>query len=163
MNRKYKTGKSTKANLDSTLKVTQQLWYAALAIANRRLLYCPDFGCSSGLRTANEQFELFKIGRILAFNGGLPAWFVDDVDKVVTMFDGKNKKSTHQGGFALDVFGIDQWGGYDDSPKAMSLIATCFFEAANELNITINWGGNWTTLKDACHFQIIKIGGVPCS
>lgn len=53
-----------------------------------------DFGIAFGGRTADEQFELFKKGRILKNGIWIPE--KDDYKGVVTFKDGFDKKSKHQ-------------------------------------------------------------------
>ena len=103
MNRNYITGKTSARNLSGTRPEVQSLWDEAMKIANTRKMHCPDFGCSSGLRTAQEQVELFKKGRTLIRG----SWVITAKSKVVThkrgtIFD----RSSHQSGWAIDIFAI---------------------------------------------------------
>lgn len=127
-------------------------WLAhdAIGIANKRKLYCPDFGISSGFRTAEEQFELFKKGRAFAYG----EWKITDLEAVITNCDGYDVKSAHQSGYALDFFAyVDGKANYE--PCNLALIATCFFEAASDLGLNIDWGGSFKSICDAPHIEII--------
>ena len=82
-----------------------------------------DFGVASGMRTAEEQNELFKAG--------------------LSKCDGYEKLSYHQSGKAVDFYGWVQGRSvwemryYDDIAEAMRL-------AAHELGIDgMRWGGAW--------------------
>jgi len=92
----------------------------------------PPYG---GLRTAEEQNELYKKGR--------------------SKLDGFKKESYHQSGNALDVVpyvdGAPSWD-YDELMK----VAVCMLQAANDLGIHITWGGSWTNGWDAPHYQVSR-------
>jgi len=122
----------------------QTLCYEALRIANRRKTHCPDFGITYGLRTAQEQYELYELGREL---GGT----------VVTNCDGYDKKSVHQSGLAIDfVVWID--GKISQDPAQYALVATCFFEAAGEVltaqSLDMDWGGSFKSISDLGHVEL---------
>ena len=63
------------------------------------LIKVVDFTVLYGVRTAEEQFALFKKGRGEVSD----AWVVVDKKKVVTYCDGYLKKSKHQSGDAVDI------------------------------------------------------------
>lgn len=54
---------------------------------------------------------------------------------------------------AVDVMAVrnsaPDWTAADYQP-----IAAAMFAAAHELNLLVEWGGNWKTLKDWGHFQL---------
>ena len=54
---------------------------------------------------------------------------------------------------AVDVMAMKA-GAADWNPADYQPIAAAFLSAAHELNILIEWGGNWTTLQDWGHFQL---------
>jgi peptidoglycan LD-endopeptidase CwlK len=54
---------------------------------------------------------------------------------------------------AIDVAAIDQ-GHVSWSPRLYQTIAAAMKAAANELDIPVEWGGDWTTFKDLGHFQL---------
>ncbi len=97
--------------------------------------------------TPEEQYALYLKGR-------------DDVgrvlytEQVVTNCDGYRIKSVHQSRLAVDFFAyIDGKANYE--PANLALIATCFFEAASDMGIDIDWGGSWRSISDAPHIEII--------
>ena len=99
-------------------------------IVRRALQISPvDFGITEGLRTVERQRQLVAAGKSQTMN------------------------SRHITGHAVDVFayptsaGSWEWKYYEQ-------IATAFKQAAKELNIPVEWGGDWKTLKDGPHFQL---------
>lgn len=99
-------------------------------IVRRALQLSPvDFGITEGLRTVERQRQLVAVGKSQTMN------------------------SRHISGHAVDVFayptsaGSWEWKYYEQ-------IATAFKQAAKELNIPVEWGGDWKTLKDGPHFQL---------
>ena len=99
-------------------------------IVRRALQLSPvDFGIRVGLRTVERQRQLVAAGKSQTMN------------------------SRHISGHAVDVFayptsaGSWEWKYYEQ-------IATAFKQAAKELNIPVEWGGDWKTLKDGPHFQL---------
>jgi peptidoglycan L-alanyl-D-glutamate endopeptidase CwlK len=106
-----------------------------MAIANARKLYCPDFGISCGKRSTTIQMQLFKEGK--------------------SNCDGITNISKHQYGFAIDFFAyVDDKANYDAGN--MALIATCFMEAAAELGHEVNWGGNFGSISDSPHIELVS-------
>lgn len=89
-----------------------------------------DFLVTEGLRTKERQRELVAAGA------------------------SKTMNSRHITGHAVDlaayVNGIRwDWPLYEKIAKAMK-------QAAYELNIKIEWGGDWKSFKDGPHFQLPK-------
>ncbi|HEJ8087014.1 TPA: M15 family metallopeptidase [Serratia liquefaciens] len=88
-----------------------------------------DFGITEGLRTIERQREMVCAGK------------------------SQTMKSRHITGHAVDVaayIGADitwEWRYY-------AQIAKAYKQAANQLGIPIEWGGDWKTLKDGPHFQL---------
>lgn len=87
-----------------------------------------DFMVTEGLRTKDRQKELVAAGA------------------------SKTMNSRHITGHAVDlaayVNGIRwDWPLYEKIAKAMK-------QAAYELNIKIEWGGDWKSFKDGPHFQM---------
>jgi peptidoglycan L-alanyl-D-glutamate endopeptidase CwlK len=94
-----------------------------------------DFGIPStgGLRTAEEQFELFKDRKSKA--------------------DGVVKVSKHQLGRAIDFYAyVDGAASWDKNH--LTLVAHSFMQAATELKIKIVWGGLWSNFIDLPHIQL---------
>lgn len=62
-------------------------------------------------------------------------------------------RSRHLSGHAVDVVAIVNGKVRWDWPL-YGLIDQAMKEAANELRIKIEWGGDWKTFKDGPHFQL---------
>ena len=88
-----------------------------------------DFTVLEGLRTIERQKALFDAGSSQTMN------------------------SRHLDGHAVD---LGAWvdGQVDWSWPLYSKIATAMKTAAQELNIPIEWGGDWKKFKDGPHFQL---------
>lgn len=88
-----------------------------------------DFTVTEGLRTVERQRELVKAGA------------------------SQTMKSRHITGHAVDlaalVGGEVRW----DWPLYAKL-ATAMKAAALQINVPIEWGGDWKSLKDGPHFQL---------
>lgn len=88
-----------------------------------------DFAVTEGLRTKEKQEQLVKAGA------------------------SKTMRSRHLTGHAVDlaaVIGSEarwDWALYPQLANAMK-------SAANELNVPIEWGGDWVSFKDGPHFQL---------
>jgi peptidoglycan L-alanyl-D-glutamate endopeptidase CwlK len=101
-----------------------------VAVASRGLLYSPiDFIVTEGLRPKERQAELVRIGA------------------------SQTMKSRHLTGHAFDVAA---WSGGSirwDWPL-YTQIAVAMKQAAQELGVPLEWGGDWSTFKDGPHFQL---------
>lgn len=107
------------------------------AVAYRALEITPyDFGVTCGTRSASEQNALYKEGK--------------------SQLDGYNKISRHQTGHAIDIKVYDENGKITWDIRYFKAVAGAFKMAANELNIPIIWGGDWTSLVDGPHFELNK-------
>lgn len=88
-----------------------------------------DFGITEGLRSKERQRQLFASGKSQTMN------------------------SRHITGHAVDVVAYRagviswEWGCYEKIARAIKL-------AAQEMNVPVEWGGDWETLKDGPHFQL---------
>lgn len=88
-----------------------------------------DFRVSEGLRSKSRQAELVKVGA------------------------SQTNNSRHFTGHAVDLvamIGLEvrwDWPLYHKLADAMK-------QAAKELNVPIEWGGDWITFKDGPHFQL---------
>lgn len=88
-----------------------------------------DFAVTEGLRTKEKQEQLVKAGA------------------------SKTMRSRHLTGHAVDLAAVVgsevrwDWALYPQLANAMK-------SAANELNVPIEWGGDWKTFKDGPHFQL---------
>jgi peptidoglycan L-alanyl-D-glutamate endopeptidase CwlK len=87
------------------------------------------FVVTEGLRTAERQAQLVAAGA------------------------SQTQKSRHLTGHAVDLAALVgdeiRW----DWPLYKKL-ADVMKQAAKELNVPLEWGGDWTTLKDGPHFQL---------
>ena len=151
MNRGYRYSRSSQTKIDTTTSTCQYLCEEAIEIANTRKLHCPDFGISDGHRRAEEQWELYMQGRVATPSG----YQITDSSKVVTNCDGIKLLSNHQSGNAVDFFAYVN-GKANYEPSNLALIATCFFAAAEELDLVIKWGGNFFSRADGPHIEIIR-------
>ena len=106
-----------------------------------------DFTVIYGIRTKEEQFELFKIGR--SFENG--QWIV--TGKTVTNLDGKNKLSKHNHSPSLAV-DVAPWPIDWSDIKRFKEMAKVIKKAADDCKIKIVWGGDWKTFKDFPHFEL---------
>lgn len=61
--------------------------------------------------------------------------------------------SRHITGHAIDVIALPTPAGSWDM-KYYKQIAEAFKQASDGLTIPVEWGGNWTTLRDGPHFQL---------
>lgn len=88
-----------------------------------------DFGVSEGLRTEERQRELVRAGASTTMN------------------------SRHLTGHAVDLvayIGSEvrwDWPLYDQIAVAMK-------RTASEMNIDLEWGGDWRSFRDGPHFQL---------
>jgi len=95
-----------------------------------------DFGIPEhgGIRTAGEQYELFRDGK--------------------SKCDGYNKPSNHQSGLALDVYayvnGAASWREYH-----LAMVAAAMLQAAAMLGYKLSWGGLWDW-QDMPHFELLE-------
>lgn len=114
-----------------------------------------DFVVLCGVRTPEEQFELFKQGRKLV-NG---KW--EKTGSTVTNIDGKTTKSMHNyiPSKAVDIapYPID-WNNLDRFKELSKVILDC----AKELGISLTWGADWDMdgnieehkFKDFPHYEL---------
>jgi peptidoglycan L-alanyl-D-glutamate endopeptidase CwlK len=134
-----KYGKTSLANIATLEAPMQEVCLKAIGIMNRRHIDPLDFGISSGRRTAIEQSVKWHQGRTTP-------------GPIITYRDGYIVESTHQSGMAVDIFAyIDGAANYDAGNLA--LIAMCFAEAADSLDLKWKWGGNFTSIFDGAHLE----------
>ena len=95
-----------------------------------------DFGIprEGGLRTAEEQNELYKKGR--------------------SKLDGYKKESYHQTGKAFDIYAyVDNKASWNK--EHLTAIAQHILKVAKEqFDVKLTWGGKWKSFVDLPHFQI---------
>lgn len=106
---------------------------------------CPiDFTITEGVRTVQRQQELYAQGRTKA-------------GAKVTNVDGVRVKSNHQPkadgyGYAVDIYAYPI--NVNDT-KNIAVIAAHIKQRAKEMNISIEWGGDWK-MRDYPHFELKK-------
>ena len=88
-----------------------------------------DFRVSEGLRSKSRQAELVKAGA------------------------SQTNNSRHLTGHAVDLVAMIGLKVRWDWPLYHKL-ADAMKQAAKELNVPIEWGGDWITFKDGPHFQL---------
>lgn len=90
-----------------------------------------DFGITQGLRTLDQQKELFEAGK------------------------SQTMRSRHLTGHAVDIAvfvdGKITW----EFPK-YKIVAEHIKSIAKKLDIPITWGGDWISFKDGPHFELNK-------
>lgn len=103
---------------------------ALIAVVKKAIeLTTVDFGVTEGLRSIERQKELFKAGK------------------------SQTMKSRHIVGEAVDLVAYVN-GKVDWSWKYYEQIAVAMKQAAKELEVPIEWGGDWVSFKDGVHFQL---------
>jgi hypothetical protein len=143
----------SQTSLDKMLKVHPKL----VEIMKEAIKNSPfDFRITDGARTAEEQFDLYQIGR-------------SKPGRKVTNCDGYKSKSNHQikadgYGYAVDIFicgKYDEQGnyikyntqeGYDN--KKLKAVADHIKKIAKDKNIRVEWGGDWKGGWDSPHFEL---------
>lgn len=96
------------------------------AVVEKAAEYGPDFIVIEGLRTIERQRELRALGKSQTLN------------------------SRHITGHAVDICDVKAKYGHAD----MMAIAASMKRAAAELEIPIDWGGDWKSFKDTPHFEL---------
>jgi peptidoglycan L-alanyl-D-glutamate endopeptidase CwlK len=105
-----------------------------------------DFTITSGVRSTEDQQALYAQGRT---KPGV----------IVTNTDGVNKKSNHQAkadgyGHAVDLYPCLDGKVEVNAVKELAVIASHILDTAKQLGVSVEWGGNWKTLKDYPHFEL---------
>lgn len=88
-----------------------------------------DFGITQGMRTEEQQKELVNKGASQTMN------------------------SRHLTGHAVDIICYVGGKGSWHWPLYVK-VYEAFRKASLEMNIPLEWGGNWVTIKDGPHFQL---------
>ncbi|MDE0843074.1 MAG: M15 family metallopeptidase [Psychrobacter pacificensis] len=89
-----------------------------------------DFSVGEGLRSITRQKELYTQGATKTMN------------------------SRHLTGHAVDLFALDEAGKVTWDWDYYLPLASAVKQAATELGVTIEWGGDWKTFKDGPHYQL---------
>jgi peptidoglycan L-alanyl-D-glutamate endopeptidase CwlK len=110
----------------------------------RRALYESrvDFSVISGLRTLEEQQELYAQGRTKP-------------GKIITWVDGVYQVSNHQAGLAVDLY---PWvdGKTSHDPDHYKAVARAMFYSSQVLGFPVAWGGLWTgEQEDLPHWELV--------
>ncbi|HCT95224.1 MAG: hypothetical protein A2X19_02585 [Bacteroidetes bacterium GWE2_39_28] len=107
------------------------------------------FIITEGLRSTTSQKSLYAQGR------SLPGTIVTNCDGVNTISNHQMKEDGY--GYALDLYPlINRRIRIHESyvPELLYIIAVHIKKKATDLNIKINWGGEWN-LKDYSHFEYV--------
>ena len=111
-----------------------------------------DFVIIEGLRTREQMMINYGKGRTAAQLAvhGIPASYAKPNEAKVTWLNDPFA-SNHASGKAVDVvpYPVD----WNDISKFRT-IATAFKEAARELGVKLEWGGDWSKSKDYPHFEV---------
>lgn len=107
-----------------------------------------DFTITDGIRTTAEQQRLYAQGRTTP-------------GKIVTNTDGVRKKSNHQPhtdgyGYAVDLYPYRYGSVQVNDANGLKIIAEHIKLIANALGVKIQWGGDWLSLIDMPHFELVK-------
>lgn len=123
-----------------------------------------DFTINEGLRTTATQKKYYSWGRTVV-NPNTGPLKNKPLGAIVTTKDGVKNKSDHQAkadgfGEAVDLvpFSRDKYGkGFLDwnNDKAYNAIAKHIKAKAKELGIKIRWGGDFKTMMDKPHFELL--------
>lgn len=111
-----------------------------------------DFAITEGLRSHEQCCINYGKGRTAAqcTSKGVPASYAQPTQSKVTWLNDPFK-SKHATGKAVDLvpYPVD----WNDLNKFRA-IAEAMKQAAKELGINIQWGGDWKTTKDYPHFEV---------
>lgn len=100
------------------------------AVVRRADEFGARFHITCGLRTVEEQTRLVKAGK------------------------SRTMKSRHLTGHAVDFVVAEPGGGVSYDHGDMEACAAIFKQAAKELGIAIEWGGDWKSFVDTPHIEL---------
>lgn len=89
-----------------------------------------DFGVLEGLRSEERQRKLYNSGK------------------------SQTMKSKHLVGLAVDLVAYDENGHVTWDMHYYRKINMSMQQAAEELGVTITWGGDWISFQDGPHWQL---------
>ena len=89
-----------------------------------------DFSVGEGLRSITRQKELYRKGATKTMN------------------------SRHLTGHAVDLFALDENGKVTWDWEYYHPLAAAVKQAAKDLGVSIEWGGDWAKFKDGPHYQL---------
>jgi peptidoglycan L-alanyl-D-glutamate endopeptidase CwlK len=116
-------------------------------VMERAIMYSPlDFTITDGVRTLEQQRALWAKGRTIP-------------GSIVTHCDGLNVKSPHQckeDGYcwAVDLYPFHGGKVQVNDAAGLRKIATHIKSIAKELNVKIEWGGDWKSIVDLPHWEL---------
>jgi len=107
-----------------------------------------DFVITDGVRTTEQQKALYAKGRTVS-------------GSIVTKADGVKNKSNHQAksdgfGYAVDLYPFENGKVNLNDTKSLQIIASHILATAEKLGVKIAWGGNWKSIIDKPHFELVK-------
>lgn len=142
----YKLSKRSLTNLQGVNTNLVKVVQRAIEIAKQ------DFMVTEGLRSREQCCINYGKGRTAqqCTQKGVPAKYAQpDISKVTWL--NNPFASKHAQGRAVDLvpYPVD----WNDLAK-FRLIAEAMKQAAKELNVSINWGGDWQKTKDYPHFEV---------
>lgn len=142
----YKLSKRSLTNLQGVNTNLVKVVQRAIEIAKQ------DFMVTEGLRSREQCCINYGKGRTAqqCTQKGVPAKYAQPNISKVTWLNNPFA-SKHSQGRAVDLvpYPVD----WNDLAKFRS-IAEAMKQAAKELNVTINWGGDWQKTKDYPHFEV---------
>ncbi len=128
----YKFSKRSKDNLDTAHEDLQLIF--------NEVIKHIDCTVISGYRSPEEQNKLYQQGRTEPGN-------------IVTNIDGYTKKSKHNYSPSLAVDVVPYPIDWNDIDKFKTL-AISVKTIADQLNIGLTWGGDWSRFRDYPHYQL---------
>lgn len=142
----YKLSKRSLTNLQGVNTNLVKVVQRAIEIAKQ------DFMVTEGLRSREQCCINYGKGRTAqqCTQKGVPAKYAQPKISKVTWLNNPFA-SKHTQGRAVDLvpYPVD----WNDLAK-FRLIAEAMKQAAKELNVSINWGGDWQKTKDYPHFEV---------
>ena len=143
----YEFSDSSKKNLEGIKPALKLLFERVISHSSH------DFGIPEhgGKRTAEEQNELYQIGRTKELDR-----------KPITNLDGYKNKSYHQTGMAVDIYIYDEHGACWDCIEKYKEVADLILKTFKKMQYEghfckcekLRWGGDWTSFKDYPHFEV---------
>ena len=142
----YKLSKRSLTNLQGVNTNLVKVVQRAIEITKQ------DFMVTEGLRSREQCCINYGKGRTAqqCTQKGVPAKYAQPNISKVTWLNNPFA-SKHAQGRAVDLvpYPVD----WNDLAK-FRLIAEAMKQAAKELNVSINWGGDWQKTKDYPHFEV---------
>ena len=142
----YKLSKRSLTNLQGVNTNLVKVVQRAIEITKQ------DFMVTEGLRSREQCCINYGKGRTAqqCTQKGVPAKYAQPNISKVTWLNNPFA-SKHSQGRAVDLvpYPVD----WNDLAK-FRLIAEAMKQAAKELNVSINWGGDWQKTKDYPHFEV---------